>query len=172
VAILGAGEQARYHAAVLRALNPACEVVAYDPVRERAARLCDGVIVAADPVDAVAGAHVVITSGPIIKDPKPALSLEILPNSCLLLPIDFDFYVQARVVQEANRFVVDDIDQFEHYVSLGYFRDWPAPVESLGHAVDSPGHAGRVVCANLGVGALDAAFANAVTSSSALADTT
>jgi ornithine cyclodeaminase/alanine dehydrogenase len=161
-AILGAGEQGRYHAAVLRSIEPACEIVGYDPVPGRAERLCDGVIVARDPIEAVDGADVIVTAGPIVKDPAPGLSVDVLPDDCLLLPIDFDFYVQARVVAEATRFVVDSIEQFEYYRSLGHFSEWPVPVEGLGDAVDSPGHAGRVVCANLGVGALDAAFASVI----------
>jgi ornithine cyclodeaminase/alanine dehydrogenase len=162
-AILGCGEQGRYHADVFRCLNPACEIVGYDPVPERVPELCDGAIVATDPIEAVADADIIVTAGPIVKDPTPALLPEALPETCLLLPIDFDFYFDPSVVRGAERFVVDDIEQFEYYRSLGYFEDWVAPSETLGEAIGRPGHGGgRVLCANLGIGALDAAFANAV----------
>lgn len=162
-AILGCGEQGRYHAAVLRCLNPSCEIVAYDLVPERAEALCEGVVIAANPFDAVSESDVVITAGPIVKDPSPPLSVDVLPEDCLVVPIDFDFYVQASVVRDAARFVVDSIEQFEYYRTLGYFNGWPVPVESLGDALDrTGGDGGQVVCANLGIGALDAAFASAV----------
>jgi ornithine cyclodeaminase/alanine dehydrogenase-like protein (mu-crystallin family) len=66
VAVLGCGEQGRYHCEVLRALNPACEIRVYDPVVERARDVCTGAIAVHDPRDAVAGADVVVTAGPIL----------------------------------------------------------------------------------------------------------
>jgi alanine dehydrogenase len=161
-AILGCGEQGRYHAAVLRSLNPKCEIAGYDIVPERIDELCDDVIRAADPLEAVEGADVILTAGPIVKDPTPVISSAALAEDCLLLPIDFDFYVQPSTVREADWFVVDSIEQFEYYRTLGYFHDWPIPRQSLGEALDRSQREGRIICANLGVGALDAAFASAV----------
>lgn len=169
-AILGAGEQGRHHAGVLRQLNPGCEIVGYDLVGERVERLCEDAIVAGDPLEAVRDAQVVVTAGPILKEPTPVLSGDVLAQNCLLLPIDFDSYIQAAVVEGADRFVVDSIEQFEYYRSLGYFRDWPVAEVNLGDALGSTSHGGRVVCANLGVGALDAAFAHAVMIAGASSD--
>jgi ornithine cyclodeaminase/alanine dehydrogenase len=164
VAVLGCGEQGRYHCAVLRELRPGCEIRAYDPVAERARALCEGAIVVDDARDAVAGADVVVTAGPIVRDPPSPLDESWVEEDVLLLPIDFDFYVSAAAVAACDLFLTDDVAQFGAYREHGYFRGWPDPTASAGEALEEGLRARRVVCANLGVGALDAAFAHAVLS--------
>jgi ornithine cyclodeaminase/alanine dehydrogenase len=161
-AILGCGEQGRYHAAVLRELSPGCEIRGFDPVRERAESLCDGAVVHDDPRRACDGAEVVVTAGPIVVEPPSPLEPMWLVDSPLLLPIDFDFYVSAAAVRSYDLFLTDDDAQFGVYRAQGYFRDWPDPAASVGEALEQGLTGRRVVCANLGVGALDAAFAAAV----------
>ncbi len=158
-AILGCGEQGRYHARVLRALNPGLSVQAYDPLSERAAEVGEE---AADARSAVEGAEVVVTAGPIVENPDPPLSSDWLGPRYLALPIDFDFYFQPGPIREADLFLVDDVDQFEYYRERGHFRDWPTPAGSVGEALGHRADADRVACVNLGVGALDAAFAKRV----------
>lgn len=153
-AILGYGEQGRRHRDVLRALNPAVEVATYD-VRAEASS-------AANPREAAAGADVVVTAGPIVESPAPQLTTGWLGERWLLLPIDFDFYVGAEPVAAAQLFATDDVAQFEHYRSAGHFEGWPVPHASVGELLARDGSPARVVCCNLGVGALDAAFAAAV----------
>ena len=158
-AILGCGVQGRVHADVIRALNPSARIQAYDPHPERIESLDGDVIGFADPAEAVAGADVVVTAGPIVEEPDSPLGQEWLGDRWLALPIDFDFYFSREAVAAADRFLVDDVAQFEYYRSQGHFRDWPAAEGSVGEAL-ADGRAGtRVVCCNLGVGALDAAFA-------------
>ncbi len=164
VAVLGCGEQGRYHCEVLRALNPGCEIRSYDPVVERARDVCEGAIVADDPRAAVAGADLVVTAGPILHDPPSPLDASWLEDDTLLLPIDFDFYVSAEAVAACDLFLTDDVVQYKAYREHGYFHSWPDPHAGVGEGLERGLHARRVVCANLGVGALDAAFAHAVLS--------
>ena len=164
VAVLGCGEQGRYHCEVLRTLNPDCEIRAYDPVSERARDVCQGAVVVDDPRAAVAGAHVVVSAGPILRDPPSPIDETWIEDDVLLLPIDFDFYVSAGAVGACDLFLTDDIAQYAAYREGGYFRGWPSPEASVGEALEQSLRARRVVCANLGVGALDAAFAHAVLS--------
>jgi alanine dehydrogenase len=158
-AVLGAGEQGRFHTRVLAALNPAVEVAAWDPHPERVADLGDGVTGAGDPREAVAGAEVVVTAGPIVESPESPLGPGWLGERVLGLPIDFDFYFSADAVASTDLFLVDDVEQYEYYRSLGHFQDWPVPAGSVGEALGRDGAPARVVCCNLGIGALDAAFA-------------
>ena len=163
-AVLGCGEQGRYHARVLRALEPACEIRAYDVVRERARALCDRVTVVEDPRSAVAGADVVVTAGPIVVEPPSPIDAPWVGDDVLMLPIDFDFYVAADGVAACDLFLTDDVAQYLAYREHGYFRSWPDAHASVGEALERGLAGRRVLCANLGVGALDAAFAHAVLS--------
>ena len=163
VAILGCGEQGRYHARVLRTLSPDAEIRAFDVDSTRATSLGEGTIVAHGPREAVDGAEIVITAGPIVERPAPPIDASWLPGRVLLLPIDFDFYVSAGAIAACDAFHVDDVEQFEYYRRQGHFQGWPAPDGSVGEALLAGGGApGRVTCANLGIGAHDTAFAAAV----------
>ena len=157
-AVLGAGEQGRFHLRVLRALNPEVAVDAWDPHPERVAALGD-VTAAAGPREAVGDAEVVVTAGPIVDSPESPLGPDWLGGRVLGLPIDFDFYFNAEAVSSADLFLVDDVGQFEYYRSLGHFHGWPEPEANVGEALSRDGAPARVVCCNLGIGALDAAFA-------------
>jgi alanine dehydrogenase len=158
-AVLGAGEQGRFHAEVLRQLNPEVAIQGWDPHSERILSLGDRVEEASGPREAVEGAEVVVTAGPIVENPDSLLTPDWLGERSLGLPIDFDFYFSAQAVDAAELFLVDDVGQFEYYRSLGHFQDWPEPEGSVGEALSRDGAPARVVCCNLGIGALDAAFA-------------
>jgi len=162
VGLLGCGEQGRYHVRIVEALEPAARVRAWDPVPGRAASLPGAVEPTDDPRTAVADADVVITAAPIVERPDPVVAPDWLADRRLVLPLDFDACVQRSVIAESDLFAVDDVGQFEHYSSLGHFADWPLPAGSVGEVLDTPGQPDRVSCANLGVGALDAAFAAVV----------
>jgi ornithine cyclodeaminase/alanine dehydrogenase len=158
-AILGCGEQGRYHARVVGTLNPDARIRAYDPHPERIEQLEGRVEAVSDPAEAVEGADVIVSAGPIVEEPGSPLGPDWLGERWLALPIDFDFYFSAAAVAAADRFLVDDVGQFEYYRTLGHFHAWPKPDASVGEALADGGSPDRVLCCNLGVGALDAAFA-------------
>ena len=158
-AVLGCGEQGRYHARVQRALRPEVSIRAYDPVPERALEVGEP---APDARAAVEGADVVVSAGPIVEHPDPPIGPAWLGPRWLALPIDFDFYFQAQTIRGAGLFLVDDVAQFEYYRGRGHFQGWPAPHGTVGEALGHRVAGERVACVNLGVGALDAAFAKRV----------
>ena len=161
-AILGCGEQGLFHARLLHALNPGVAIRAWDPHPERIERLGDLVQPAAGWEAAVGDAQVIVTAGPIIEDPEPPIGPELLGERWLALPIDFDFYFGAETVAAADLFLADDVDQFEYYREQGHFQGWPAPEGNVGEGLQRDDSPTRVLCCNLGIGALDAAFANVV----------
>jgi ornithine cyclodeaminase/alanine dehydrogenase-like protein (mu-crystallin family) len=162
-AILGCGEQARYHAAVLRHLQRDVEITGFDPVPGRVETLGGDVRVAESAAEAVAGAEVIVTAGPIVERPSSPLTPAWLGEQWwLLLPIDFDLYVSADAAGGADLFVSDDVTQFEAYRAQGHFAGWPAPHASVGEALEDGREGRRVLACNLGVATLDAAFARAV----------
>jgi alanine dehydrogenase len=157
-AILGCGEQGLFHARLLRALEPDVRIRAYDPHPERVERLGD-VEPAASAEEAVAGAELIVTAAPIAEQPQPVIGPEALGERWLVLPIDFDALVRRGVIEAAELFAVDDVGQFEYYREQGHFRAWPQPDGSVGELLERRGAPARVACVNLGIGALDAAFA-------------
>jgi alanine dehydrogenase len=161
-AILGCGEQGRFHATLLHAMNPEVEIRAWDPHPERVERMGELAEGAAGWGDALEGAEIVVTAGPIIEDPEPPIRPEHLGERWLALPIDFDFYFRPETVAAAEVFLADDIGQFEYYRELGHFQGWPAPEGNVGEGLGRDGSPDRALCCNLGIGALDAAFANVV----------
>jgi alanine dehydrogenase len=161
-AILGAGEQGRFHTRLLGSLNGALRLRAFDPHPERIALLGDAVEPAPGPREAVTGTQVIVSAGPIVEDPDPPITNDWLGERFLALPIDFDFYFSAEAIESCDLFLVDDVSQFEYYRELGHFKNWPAPAKSVGEALADGDEARRVACVNLGIGALDAAFADHV----------
>jgi ornithine cyclodeaminase/alanine dehydrogenase len=161
VGLLGCGEQGRYHVKVIRTLAPEAQIRAWDPDPTRPQTVGE-----VDPVGdartAVAGADVVITAGPILEDPEPQVVLEWLQDRYLLLPIDFDANIARGPIENAGLFAVDDVGQFDYYRAAGHFRDWPVPQESVGEAIARGERSDTVACVNLGIGALDVAFAAVV----------
>jgi ornithine cyclodeaminase/alanine dehydrogenase len=162
VAILGCGEQGRYHARVVAALNRDASVAAHDVHSERARELDGNVVVVDRPETAVRDADVVITATPILERPDPPIDSDWLGDRYLALPLDFDAQFRGGPIADAGLFVSDDVAQFEYYRGAGHFQGWPEPHASVGQALELGSEAKRVACCNLGVGALDAAFARAV----------
>jgi alanine dehydrogenase len=161
-AILGCGEQGRFHAGMLAELNPGLHIRAFDPHPERIEQLEGPVEAAPNPREAVSGAQVIVSAGPIVEAPDPSITSEWLADRFLALPIDFDFYFSAEAIETCDLFLVDDVGQFDYYRELGHFKDWPSPRKSVGEALAHGDEGERVACVNLGIGALDAAFADHV----------
>jgi len=165
VAIIGFGVQGVAHCELLRAMNPTAEFIVWNGGSNRSIprlRRIEATI-SLSAREAVHDADVVITSVPLARPAHPILRPDWLKTAALILPIDFDATVGPSVVREAALFVVDDIEQFEYYRNLGHFTDWPSPDRSLADSLgDVPPGQDRIVCCNLGVGSLDAAFAHSV----------
>jgi alanine dehydrogenase len=161
-AIIGCGEQGLYHSRVVAALNADATIRAYDTHLDRVAKLGGNAEPTATAQDAILGAEVVITCIPIAEQPEPFVDSDWLGDRYLALPLDFDASIQIGPIADSGLFVSDDVAQFEYYRSQGHFEGWPAPHRSVGEALERGQDAKRVACCNLGVGALDAAFAQRI----------
>ena len=165
VGILACGVQGRSNLEALACLFPLTRVKAYDVVPEAARRyaaemsaaLGVEVEVVDRPRDAVVGMDLVVTSGPILKRPAPAIEPGWLAEGAFASPVDFDSYWQGDALRQASKLVTDDLEQMEYYRGVGYFRDTPRPCADLGEIVAGrkPGREAddeRNVCMNLGLG--------------------
>lgn len=168
VAITGAGVQTRSHLEV-------CEELGHLDVTVFARRAASGaavvgwaaehaprlrVAVVGSTAEAVTGAGVIITGVPIgvegaLIDPAT------VRDDALLLPLDWGTSVGADIGNAARLFS-DDVTQFARITERGSFPGYRAADGYTGEALQLPRPDGRVVCQNLGQGAADLLFGNAV----------
>lgn len=173
LAILGCGVQGRSHMEALTVTFPdMCEVRAYDVlpesqtqfVRDMTQQFGIPVTGVASPQDAVCGADIIVTAGPILKHPTPVIEADWLKPGCFICPIDFDSYVTPGAFHAADKLYTDDVEQQGYYTRIGYFQETPEPHGDLGEVVAGlkPGREHddeRIIAVNLGIALEDMAVA-------------
>jgi ornithine cyclodeaminase/alanine dehydrogenase-like protein (mu-crystallin family) len=168
VAITAAGVQARTHLAVLDALGRTdVAVVTRGPAATAAiTRWADehvpdvSLTCVGTAAEAVEGAAVVVTAVPIGVE-GAHLDPAWLRDDVLLLPIDYATSVTAAVANQAMLFA-DDVGQLLRYRDAGSFPGYRDPDGYCGDALRRARSQGRVVCQNLGNGAVDLVYADRV----------
>jgi hypothetical protein len=117
----------------------------------------------AEPSDAINGSQVIITGLPLGMPLHPRLTPSDVAGSALILPLDDDASLEASVANSAAAFFVDDCDDFRMRQDRDLFRGWRQPDGTVAGAIARHLRpSGVVVCANQGLGVLDAVFAQAV----------
>jgi len=172
VGILACGVQGRTNLEALAALFPIRRVYAYDIVpavrqryaEEMSAKLGIEVTGVDRPRDAVVESDIVVTSGPILKHPSPALEAGWLRPGGFGSAVDFDSYWQPAAMAQMDHISTDDHAQFRYYRGVGYFQHTPDPHSDLGELVAGlkPGRQGpaeRTLAINLGLALDDMAVA-------------
>lgn len=170
-AILGLGVQGRTNLEALNVVQPGLRrVYAYDVREAAAARFAEEararhgleVEICATPEAAVRPAELIVTAGPILRDPSPAIGADWLAPGSFTCALDFDSYVRPDALRAADAFVTDDVGQLRYYKEDGYFRDIPENPVDLGDVVAGkhPGRRGdaeRTIAVNLGIALEDVA---------------
>jgi ornithine cyclodeaminase/alanine dehydrogenase len=172
VGILACGVQGRSNLEALAAVFSLRRVKAFDLrpevaqtfARQMGEALQLEIEVVDHPRAAVAGLDLVVTSGPILKHPSPAIEPGWLAAGAFACPVDFDSYWQAGALAEANRIATDDLEQLRYYRREGYFSNTPEPYADLGQLAAGlrPGRQRedeRLLCLNLGLALEDLATA-------------
>ncbi|MBC8874332.1 MAG: ornithine cyclodeaminase family protein [Planctomycetes bacterium] len=172
VGILACGVQGRSNLEALSCLFQIKKVKAFDidaEVTERFASEMAAVVqteieIAKDPKEAVVGMDLVVTSGPILKNPAPVIEAGWLAEGAFASPVDFDSYWTGDALREADKLATDDRKQMEYYRKTGYFKDTPQPYADLGEIIagNAPGRESpdeRTFCINLGLALDDMATA-------------
>jgi ornithine cyclodeaminase/alanine dehydrogenase-like protein (mu-crystallin family) len=170
--ILACGVQGRTNLEALKVLFPIEKVYAYDIhpevvqryVEEMSAKLEVEIIGLKEPKQAVVESELVVTSGPILKHPMPAIQKDWLQPGAFGSAVDFDSYWTAGALAQMDRISTDDHAQFEYYKSVGYFQTTPTPYADLGEIVAGvkPGRQStneRTLAINLGLAMDDMAVA-------------
>ena len=124
VAIIGAGAQGRRHMELLLELHPELEEVrTFDtvPAASEALLALGGDrrrVAATSPVEAVAGADIVITVVTVTLSPR--LTCDETAPDALLLPVDYDDGMDPRAMNDAVLYVVDDLGQYHANVGAHF----------------------------------------------------
>ncbi len=172
VGVLGCGVQGRTNVEALAALFPLKQVVAFDTdptVLERYAaeirqRFNLEVAPAATAREAVSGCDIVVTAGPILKQPHATIRSGWMDPGAFASLVDFDSYWHPEAMQEADKFCTDDTAQLLHYQQVGYFQHIPPLHADLGELATGrkPGRETpeeKTFAANLGLAIDDMAVA-------------
>jgi len=173
--IVACGLQGRTNLEALSRLFPLRKAHAYDIdagiarrfAEEMGRRLELEVIPVERVEEAVRGMDLVITSGPILKEPSPAIPPGWLEAGSFACPLDFDSYWTGAALAEADKLATDDRAQLAYYRSVGYFGQTPEPFADLGEIVTgrAPGRDAReerTISLNLGLAIEDVATARLI----------
>ena len=172
VGIVACGVQGRSNLEALSCLFKLAKVKAYDLHAEVAQRFAKEMrrklSLEIEPVktlpEAVKNLDLVVTSGPILKNPTPAIEAGWLAEGAFASPVDFDSFWQGAALREAGKLATDDKAQMSYYRHEGYFKDTPEPYADLGEiaAGKKPGRTSpteRTISINLGLALDDMATA-------------
>ncbi|HQE83053.1 MAG TPA: ornithine cyclodeaminase family protein [Candidatus Hydrogenedentes bacterium] len=173
IAMLACGVQGRSNLTAMKIVFPGLEFAkVFDIRRETAERyaceMADSlqmrIEVAKTPEDAVRGADIVVTSGPILQHPKPVVEMAWLKMGAFLSAVDLDSYIKPEVFNAAGKLYTDDVEQFMGYSRQGYFAGIREPIGDLGELVAGKKPARQssdelTMTANLGLAIEDIAVA-------------
>jgi ornithine cyclodeaminase/alanine dehydrogenase len=172
VGILGCGVQGRSNLEALKVLFPLKKVFAYDTHPDRSARYAQEMssklgieaVPATDPKQAVVNSDIVVTAGPILRNPHATIQRGWLREGAFASLVDFDSYWHPAALHETDKFCTDDVPQLHYYRDIGYFQDIPPIHADLGELVTGrkPGREKREECTiacNLGLALDDMATA-------------
>jgi ornithine cyclodeaminase/alanine dehydrogenase-like protein (mu-crystallin family) len=170
--ILACGVQGRTNLEALKCVFPIKRVYAYDIrsdiqtgyTREMSEKLNVEIVGVLDPKQAVVESDLVVTSGPILKHPKPTIEPNWMKAGSYASAVDFDSYFTGAAMAQMDRISTDDHAQFQYYKSVGYFKQTPEPYADLGELVAGlkPGRQSdkeRTMAINLGLAMDDMAVA-------------
>jgi len=172
VGIVACGVQGRSNLEALACIFKIKKVRAYDlhfEIAERYAREMSSMLgldiePVKEPAAAVKNLDIVVTSGPILKHPNPAIEVDWLSPGAFASPLDFDSSWQGSALRQANKLATDDHTQMTYYRQDGYFKGTPEPYADLGEIVSGkkPGRESneeRIISINLGLALDDMATA-------------
>ena len=144
IGILACGAQGHTNLEAMSVLFPLKKVIAFDPNREQSKKLAayastklgiESEIVD-EPKRAVVGCDIVVTSGPILKQPHETIKAEWLDEGSFISCVDFDSFFSRDALNKASKWTTDNLAQYNHYKNnMGYFQNCPNIYAELGELV-------------------------------------
>lgn len=142
--ILGCGVQGRTHTEAMATLFPIERVYAYDILPQAQEKFLADMrqkfptiefIRVTNSQAAVAQSDIVVTAGPILKNPTPTIEKDWLQPGAFASAVDYDSYWKGEALAQIDKFTTDDLAQMEYYRTIGYFKETPQPYADLGEIV-------------------------------------
>jgi ornithine cyclodeaminase/alanine dehydrogenase len=176
VAILGCGVQARTNFEMLQLAFPGLATIqAYDIVpqamqryaEEMRARHGARVRQCKAPREAVEGADIVVTCGPITSNPDRVGEIGWLKPGALAVTLDYDCYWKPEALRAADAVFTDDIPQLEHLREYGYFNGLTDITGEIGDAISAKirgrtSDSERIFSINMGIALEDVSVASRI----------
>ncbi len=148
------------------------EVKAYDINEENLQRYVEEitakyglkVVPVASPRKTVENCDIVVTAGPILKYPQPAIEASWFKDGGFACALDFDSYWKPQAIYSMDKFCTDDREQLSYYKKLGYFSNIPNVYADLSEIVSGKklgreNNDERIMSMNLGLAIEDMATA-------------
>lgn len=129
-AVLGCGVQARTNFEMLRLAFPKLSAIqAYDIVADAVDRYAEEMSAkhgarverCKTARQAMAGADIIVTCGPITSSPERIAELGWVKPGALVVTLDYDCYWKPDALASADAIFTDDIPQLQHQREYGYF---------------------------------------------------
>jgi ornithine cyclodeaminase/alanine dehydrogenase len=170
--MLGCGVQGRSHVEALKVLFPLKKIMAYDVNTDAKKRYAEEVstyfelevVPVNTPREAVMGCDIVVTAGPILKNPHATIQVDWLDKGAFASLIDYDSYWHPEAMHQTAKFCTDDTPQLRLYQQNGLLQNIPQIHADLGELVagKKPGREfsdERTMAINLGIALDDMAVA-------------
>ena len=143
IGILACGVQGHTNLEAMNVLFPLKKVMAYDTNQEQAQGLADfakklglEVEIVDEPRKAVTGCDIVVTAGPILKQPHETIKAGWVDEGAFVSCVDFDSFFSRDALNEADKWTTDNLSQYAHYKDkMGYFQQCPDVYAELGQLV-------------------------------------
>ncbi|MBF0412555.1 MAG: ornithine cyclodeaminase family protein [Desulfamplus sp.] len=144
IGIIACGVQGHTNLEAMSVLFPLKKVMAFDPNREQSKKLASyastklgiEVEIVDEPKKAVTGCDIVVTSGPILKQPHETIKAGWVDEGTFISCVDFDSFFSREAFNQASKWTTDNIAQYNHYKeNLGYFQNCPDIYAELGELV-------------------------------------
>ncbi len=143
IGILACGVQGHSNLEAMNVLFPLKKVMAFDPNQKQAENLAEfakglglEVEIVDDPRKAVTGCDIVVTSGPILKQPHETIKAGWVDEGAFVSCVDFDSFFSRDALNEADKWTTDNTAQYMHYKdNVGFFKQCPDVYAELGELV-------------------------------------
>jgi ornithine cyclodeaminase/alanine dehydrogenase-like protein (mu-crystallin family) len=142
--MLGCGAQGRSNVEALKTVCSNLEKVkAYDINERNLRKYAEDmtaehgleIITVNSPREAVEDCDIVVTAGPILKDPHPVIESSWFKTGAFACALDFDSYWKPEAMRSVDKFCTDDREQLKYYETQGYFSDIPEVYADLAEIV-------------------------------------